>query len=304
MTTKEQLIEKHKSVRHPISWFLDALGMSSKTWYGSEHDDESDYWIRDLLIMPVLEDMPFYGYRKVHRQLRRDGWKINKKRIQRIMQKFNLMKTIKKRKVTTTNSRHGLYKYPNLIRDIVPSHPNQIWAADITYIFLANGVCYLASLIDVFTKKIRGWAIMSTLSEELILAALESALLNNPPPQYHHSDRGSQYCGIAYTGKLKAADIQISMSETGEHTQNPYAESFFRTLKVEEVYLKEYQDMADARKHITEFIEAVYTTKRLHASLNYQTPEEFEDAWTLSTNRVSLKSINIGIDKDGLAVVS
>lgn len=207
------------------------------------------------------------------------------------MKKFNLIKKPRKSKIITTNSRHGLPKYPNLIRDIIPSCPNQIWAADITYIFLANGVCYLASLIDVYTKKIRGWAIMGTLSVELILAALESALLNGRTPEYHHSDKGSQYCAYIYTDKLKSAGIQISMSETGEHTQNPYAESFFRTLKVEEVYLKEYESMEDAKRNITEFIEAVYTKKRLHASLDYQTPEEFEEAWTLSTNRVSLKSL-------------
>ncbi len=119
---------------------------------------------------------------------------------------------------------------------------------------------------------------MNTLQTVLIMTALEMALQTGIP-KYHHSDRGRQYCSYDYTGRLKEKSVQISMSEVGKSVDNAYAESFFRTLKVEEVYLNEYRDIEEARASIHEFIDIVYTTKRLHASLDYQTPEEFEDLY-------------------------
>jgi len=235
--------------------------------------------------------MPFYGYRKVYRQLKRDGWHINHKRIQRIMRKFNLIKKRRKSKPRTTNSNHGMPKYPNLIKDVVPSFPNHIWASDITYVQLADGsYCYLAGLIDVFTRRIRGWALMGTLSVELILGAWHHARSRYPAPHYHHGDKGSQYCAREYIAALMNDGVKVSMSEAGESTQNPYIESFWRSLKVEEVYLNEYETMEDAKNNIERFIEDVYTKKRLHQSLNYQTPEEFEEAWQSQHIEVSLKN--------------
>jgi len=170
--------------------------------------------------------------------------------------------------------------YPNLIQDIVPSFPNQIWAGDITYIKLGGGeCCYLAGLIDIFVRKVRGWALLGTLNTELILEAWKNARRKHPAPVFHHSDRGSQYCAVEYIAALRVDGTKVSMSAKGESTQNPYSESFWRTLKVEEVYLKEYETMADALKNIEPFIEVVYTKKRLHASLDYRTPEEFEEGW-------------------------
>ena len=196
------------------------------------------------------------------------------------MQRFGLIKKRRTYKLKTTNSRHGLPIYPNQIAGIVPSRPNQIWAADITYITLAGGThCYLAGLIDVFVRQVRGFALLGTLDTELILEAWQRAREKHPAPEFHHSDRGSQYCAAEYVAALKKDGTQVSMSAKGESTQNPYIESFWRTLKVEEVYLTEYETMADAQKNIGRFIEIVYAKKRLHASLGYQTPEEFEEAW-------------------------
>jgi len=243
-----------------------------------------------LLIDPILEELPFYGYRKVTKQLQRQGWRINKKKIQRIMRRFNTRKKRRKSKPRTTNSNHGLPWHPNLIKDVIPLFPNHIWASDITYIRLANGTyCYLAGLIDIFTRRMRGWALMGGMSVELILAAWRDALSKHPAPMYHHGDRGSQYCAYAYIAALTGAGTKVSMSAKGESTQNPYIESFWRTLKVEEVYLNEYETTTDARNNIARFIEDVYAKKRLHASLNYQTPEEFEAAWQKQHIHVSLK---------------
>jgi len=268
-----------------MSWFLEAIGLSPKCFQERKEDDDSDQWIRDLLIEPVLEEFPFYGHRKVTKELRRRRWRVNKKKIQRIMQKFGLVKKCRKYKLKTTDSRHGLPVYPNLIKDVAPSFPNQIWAADITYIKLAGGdCCYLAGLIDVFTRRIRGWALLGTLSTELILEAWHRARIKHPAPVFHHSDRGSQYCAAEYIAALGVDGTKVSMSAKGESTQNPYIESFWRTLKVEEVYLKEYETMADALQNIKNFIETVYAKKRIHASLDYRTPEEFEEGWKQRQN--------------------
>jgi putative transposase len=260
--------------------FVKAIGLSTKTWYSKTKEiPESDYWVKDELILPILEDMPFYGYRKVTKELKNQGWSINSKKVRRIMKHFKLFKKRKKFKPQTTDSRHNMHVYPNLIRGIVPDHPNHIWSVDITYIKLTKGFCYLAAIIDIFTRNIRGWAIMTHMDATLPIAALEQALSNHDAPEYHHSDRGSQYCSSAYTSVLKEHDIQISMSAKGTPTNNPYIERFFRTLKVEEVTMRDYETIGQAKQHIQEFIDVVYTKKRLHASLDYITPDEFEKRW-------------------------
>jgi len=240
----------------------------------------------------ILEEFPFYGSPRVTEELRRRGHTVNEKRIHRLMQRYGFCQKRRKYKPRTTNSHHGLPWYPNRIKDIVPAFPDQIWAADITYIRLATGsFCYLAGLIDVFTRKIRGWALMGTMSAELILAAWQHARKRHPAPVFHHSDRGSQYCAEVYINAVKKDGTAVSMSAQGESTQNPYIESFWRSLKVEEVYLKEYETRDDALKNIEHFIEIVYAKKRLHSSLGYQTPEEFESAWLLTKGRIPVTNL-------------
>jgi putative transposase len=249
----------------------------------------------------VLAEFPFYGYPRVTKELHRRGWQANEKRIHRLMQQYGFCQKRRKYKPRTTNSRHGLPWHPNRIRDIIPSFPNHIWAGDITYIRLANGTyCYLAGLIDVFTRKIRGWALMNTMSVELILAAWACARKSHPAPRFHHSDRGSQYCAEAYVAALQKDGAEVSMSEKGESTQNPYIESFWRSLKVEEVYLNEYETMADAQKNIGHFSEIVYAKKRLHSSLGYQTPEEFESAWPLTKGRIPVTNQITAVDRKAI----
>ena len=243
----------------PITWFLGILSLSSRSWYGATvADDKDEELVKEII--RVLEEFPFYGHRRATKELRRRGHPDNKKRVQRLMQERGLTQKRKKSKVWTTNSNHGLAIYPNLIRDITASFPDHIWVTDFTYIRLRNGFCYLATVLDVFTRQVRGWALMRTMEKELVITALHRAL-EKGTPCYHHSDRGSQYCSEAYIAILKEKAINISMSEKGEPTQNGFAESFFRTLKVEEVYLMEYDTLEDVMASVTRFIDIVYTKK-------------------------------------------
>ncbi len=260
---------------------LEAIGLSSKTWYAHEEEvDDTDDLVWKERIERILIDFPYYGFRRVHAQLLRDLHTINKKRVQRIMQEYKLVQKRRKYSITTTNSRHTLPTYLNLIATLVIAHPEHVWVADITYIRLPNGkFCYLATILDIFTRRIRGWALREHMREELVVEALNAALKRNGAPEYFHSDRGGQYCGKMHTEILERNGVQISMAATGVSVDNAFAESFFRTIKVEEVYLSDYADIADARRSIAQFIDVVYTHKRLHSSLGYLTPDEFEKAF-------------------------
>lgn len=216
------------------------------------------------------------------------------------MKKYRLSRKRRTRKPLTTDSNHPFRKFPNLIRNVISIVPDHIWASDITYVRLKHGFCYVAAIIDIFTKNIRGWSIGMSLEKGLALEALTSAL-KKAIPKIHHSDQGVQYCSYDYVEILQENNILISMSDTGEPTQNAYAERFFRTLKVEEIYLMEYDTIEDAKRSITRFIETVYTQKRLHQSLGYQTPEEFEAVWyQQNKGQASLQTKNPGIEQNSL----
>lgn len=223
-------------------------------------------------------DFPGYGYRRVTKALQRDGWVINHKRVLRIMREESLLCQLKRRFVPTTDSRHGLQTYPNLLADLALSAPDQAWVADITYIHLPATFAYLAAILDAYSRRCVGWELSRCIDTHLTLAALERALaLRQPPPGLiHHSDRGVQYASSAYVECLQERSIQISMSGKGNPYDNAKAESFFKTLKREEVYLKEYRTFTEAEANICTFIEDVYNTKRLHSSLGYRPPAEFE----------------------------
>jgi putative transposase len=184
----------------------------------------------------------------------------------------------KRPQVAPTNSRHSYGVYPNLLKGLQIVRPNQVWAADLTYIRMPRQFVYLAVLLDVFTRAIRGWELSGSLSEELTKAALQGALAQEHP-EIHHSDQGVQYAAHGYVQLLQGAQVQMSMAAKGTPTDNAFVERFMRTLKEEEVYLHEYRDLADARAHIGRFLEEVYMCKRLHSSLGYLPPAEFEAQW-------------------------
>jgi len=181
-----------------------------------------------------------------------------------------------KRYVRITFSQHGLGRYPNLIKDLEPEGPNHIWCGDITYIRVRAGSLYLAVLMDVFARAIRGWHLGRDLTEELVRTALERALATHPAPRIHHSDQGVQYAARGYVALLEAHGVQISMAAVGRPTENAYAERLIRTLKEEEVYVNDYEDYNDTYCRIGHFLDDVYMTKRVHSALGYLTPAEFE----------------------------
>lgn len=235
---------------------------------------------KDIEIKEQIEqiqlDFPYYGYRSITHAMKRIGQTHNHKKILRIMRKHGLKSQIVKLFKSYTNSKHKLPRYPNLIKKLTITEPNCIWGADITYIRLTHGFVYLAAVIDFYTKKIRGWELSKHLDAGLTIVALNKALANNPKPKIHHSDQGVQYCDYGYVWILRDREIQISMSDKGNPYQNNITESFFKTLKYNEVYLNEYESFEEAQSNIEHFIEIVYHKKRLHSSLGYLPPEEFE----------------------------
>jgi putative transposase len=232
----------------------------------------------DTAVQDICAQFPCYGYRRVTAELRRQGWLVNRKRVARRMKTMGLQAKKVARKRRTTNSEHSFPRYPNLVELLVVQRPDQVWVADITYIRLKHGFVYLAVLMDVFTRAIRGWHLDRSLDQSLTLTALQKALQNHCP-EIHHSDQGLQYAATDYTDLLKQHGIQISMAEVGEPTQNGHAERLMRTIKEEEVDLSDYQDYYDAYQQMGRFLEDVYMRKRVHSSLNYLTPAEFETQW-------------------------
>jgi transposase InsO family protein len=239
-----------------------------------------DKEVREAIKTVALE-IPVYGYRRVVAEVsRRRASRVNHKRVRRVMREENLVCRRPKRFRVTTDSRHSFHVYPNLARQMKPTSINQLWVADITYVRLPKGFCYLAAILDAFSRRVVGWSLESYLDAELTIAALQMALRTRPvsPESVHHSDRGVQYACTAYTALLKEHGIGISMSRTGNPYDNAQAERFMRTLKEEEVYLSDYDDVREARHSIGHFLEDVYNHKRLHSALGYLPPAEFEQS--------------------------
>ncbi|MDQ3694760.1 MAG: IS3 family transposase [Chloroflexota bacterium] len=233
--------------------------------------------VREAIERMVLA-FPGYGYRRVTHALRRAGWTVNAKRVLRLMRDESLLCQLKRRFVRTTDSRHGLGGYPNLLRERVLIGPNQAWVADITYVRLPTTFVYLAALLDAWSRRVVGWELSRTFDTDLSLAALERAITDRGPTPglVHHSDHGVQYASTRYGERLAVIDAQLSMAAIGNVYENALAESFFATLKREEVYLHEYQSVAEAQANLERFLDAVYNHKRLHSSLGYRPPSEFE----------------------------
>lgn len=290
MSKKRTLIKKHRDKQQPLSWHQSAIGLSRKCWKEKtnvETDPAIAAWKQK--IETVLSEMPCYGYRKVTAALKRTGEIVNHKKIMRIMGETGLKQKKRKYKPRTTDSRHKLRVFPNIIKEIIPMYPHHLWVADITYVRLPQGFCYVAIVLDVFTRKVVGWSIALHMEQSLVLEALEMALRAGTPT-FHHSDRGGQYCGNEYVQRLHSVGAQISMADTGVSVDNPFAESFNRTLKVEEVYLQRYESLEDARASIASFITEVYHAKRLHQSLDYLTPDEFSAQWNVQHQGHTLQS--------------
>jgi putative transposase len=258
----------------------------SSVYYAAQPAPDDEAMLKTVLL-DLAGQWPTYGYRRLTAMMRRLGWPVNGKRVRRWMEELELTGAPPKRTTRTTNSKHAFPRYDNLVKDLEISIPDQVWVADITYVRLHREFVYLAVLMDVFTRCLRGWHLSRSLDQGLTLAALERALVT-ATPQIHHSDQGVQYAATAYVERLKSRNIQPSMAALGEPRENGYAERLMRTIKEEEVDLSEYHDFADAQRQIRRFLDDVYNVKRIHSALGYLTPLEFEQQWRL--DRSSLGS--------------
>lgn len=266
---------------YPLAVACRVLDLSrSSYYYRPVAKDDGDL---EAQIETVANEFPLYGTRRVCQQLRRQphNLSIGRKKVRRIMAQKGLLRPQKRSRKRTTDSQHPYPRYPNLVKTLAVTHPDQVWASDIIYIRLQRDFVYLAIILDVFTRSIRGWCLSRTLDRQMTLTALRSAL-TQAAPEIHHSDQGVQYAAYEYTDLLQEHQVAISMAAVGRAEENGYAERFMRTIKEEEVELSEYLDFQDALGQIGHFIDDVYMTKRIHSSLGYLTPVEFETAWQLS----------------------
>jgi putative transposase len=264
----------------PVSRACDLTGVS-RSWYYQRptHRPEADLALQDELEQIVTE-CPAYGYRRVTRELVRRGWHVNHKRVLRIMREHSWLCRMLRSRPRTTLSDHKLPVFPNLLPETAVTGLDQVWVADITYIRLQHEFIYLAVILDAYSRRVVGWNLSRRLDVSLTLLALESALQSRQIPAgvLHHSDRGVQYAAHDYVARAQAAGMVQSMSRKGRPRDNPQAESFFRTLKTEQVYLSEYLDFEDAYRQIGRFLNQVYNQERLHSKLGYLPPAEFEAA--------------------------
>lgn len=243
---------------------------------------DKDIDLRDAIQRIALE-FPTYGRPRMTEELHRRGWQVGPNRVYRLMRDDNLLCLRRRRFVVTTDSNHDRPVYPNLASGMVLTDIDQLWVADITYIRLDLEFVYLAVILDAYSRRVIGWALDRTLDDELTIAALGMALERRIPAPglVHHSDRGVQYASQDYTDLLKSRGVTISMSRKGNPFDNAACESFMKTLKYEEVYRQEYEDVAEARASIEHFLERVYNQKRLHSALGYRPPVEFEEQMRL-----------------------
>jgi putative transposase len=276
---------------YPVKTLCAVLALPRSSWYyQAQATAETDL---QQAVEKVVAQSPTYGARRVQHQLRRDtvAFKtIGRKRVRRVLQQLGLQVRRKAAKKRTTNSQHPYPRYPNLVKELSVKRPEEVWVGDITYIKLGDGTfVYLAILMDVYTRIIRGWALSRSLGAELALAALHRALAHGTP-NIHHSDQGVPYAAYDYVAVLGARGIKPSMAAVGCADENGYAERVFRTIKEEEVALNEYPDYTTAQAQLGHFIDHVYLSKRIHSSLGYLTPAEFAAQWQTTQASSILKT--------------
>lgn len=259
-----------------------AVSLSKPTFYRWKKNDALPD--PDIHLRPIIHDIalhfPKYGYRRITHDLHRKGFVVNHKRVLRIMKEDNLLCIRKKFRPITTQSNHGHKIYPNLVLNMEITRINQVWVSDITYIRLLREFVYLAVILDLFSRKCIGWKLSRSIDAVLTLGSLEMAIAGRRQHGFggliHHSDQGVQYAAASYAERLMGEGIKISMSRRGNVYDNAFAESFMKTLKAEEVEMNEYGTFEDAQTNIGWFIDEVYNKKRLHSSIGYKPPVEFE----------------------------
>lgn len=259
------------------------IGLSPSSFYydpkiSREEREHQDADLRGK-IEEIQAELPESGYRPVEKYLKKRGIRVGERRIRRVMRKYSLHARLKRAFRVTTDSNHSHRVHPNHVQGMHLSGTNQVWGADLTYIRIDNGFVYLAVIMDLFSRKIIGWAISKRIDGDLALSALRMAIRRRQPPPgvIHHSDRGVQYLCREYTEELAQHGFIGSNSRKGNPYDNAFVERLMRTLKQQEVYLANYETYLDVVEQLPHFIEEVYNEKRVHSSLNYLTPNELEE---------------------------
>ena len=270
----------------PVAALCRNLQVSRQGYYAFVGRPPSARAGRDRALMEVVDQVhtksgETYGSPRVRQELRRVGLRVGKSRVERAMRSLGLCARPRRRfRVTTAaNPRHAVE--PNVLnREFSAERPNQRWVTDISYVWTDEGWCYLAVIIDLFSRAVVGWALDATLSTALPLAALDMALRRRRPDTLgllHHSDRGCQYTSQEYRAELAAHGLDVSMSRKGNCWDNAVAESFFSTIKAELIRRRRWQNRLELRSAVFEYIEVFYNRRRLHSSLGYRPPAEFEN---------------------------
>jgi putative transposase len=265
------------SQEYPIVTLCQVLNYPRSQVYYQSQPPSDETEIQEAIVKRCGQH-PTYGYRRITAMLQRQGHEINHKRVARLMRELSLVGKQPVKRKRTTNSNHSFGRYPNLVMDLAIERVDQVWVGDITYIRLQQEFVYLAVLMDVFTRSIRGWHLARSMEVSLTITALNKGLAKGRP-EIHHSDQGVQYAANEYVKLLEQHAVKISMAEVGQAWQNGYAERLMRTIKEEEVDLSEYRNFTEAYEQIEQFLEDVYMKKRIHSSLGYLTPDEYEKKW-------------------------
>ncbi len=264
MAAKRQCIEpEHRQLS--VARQCELIGLSRSSYY--RHDKVGTESEENLALMRLIDEEytrhPFYGSRKLRNWLRRQGYKVNRKRVQRLMRRMGLVSIAPKPNTSLAAKAHKVYPY--LLRGLEIDHPNQVWCSDITYVRLARGFVYLTAVMDWHSRYVLSWEVSVTMEEDFCVSALESALRRHGHPQIFNTDQGAQYTGEAFTGTLKREGIRISMDGKGRCTDNIMIERLWRSVKHEEVYLKEYESVAA-------LIQALKLYFRFYNYVSYCTP--------------------------------
>ena len=275
---------------HPVGRVCQVLGVPRSSYYARSRRPEparvrEDRHLKQEILAVHAANNGRYGTPRIERQLRRQGVTTSRRRVARLRCELGLKAKSTRRYRRTTDSKHSYPVAPNLLcRRFEACRPNQVWVGDITFLTAGQRWLYLAVLMDVFSRRIVGWAVSERIDEALTLKALERALEQRQPPRglIHHSDRGGQYCGKTYRDTLEAAGFAVSMSRKGDCWDNAMAESLIKTIKTE--LGRSFATPRLAHQELFEYIEGFYNTRRLHSGIDYQTPHEVERRAALSAS--------------------
>lgn len=259
---------KQLSIRRQCE--LLGINRSTKYYTPSERKKSDDDFYK-VLIFEIYKDYPFYGYRKVTKELQKMGYTINRKKVRRLKNEMGLRTIYPRPNLSKPAKGHKIYPY--LLRNLEISRPNQVWATDITYLRLEHGFVYLVAILDLYSRKVLSWEISNTLDAEFCCSTLNRALLKYGKPEIFNSDQGSQFTGNKFIGILEKNEIKISMDGKGRALDNIYVERLWRSLKYEDVYIKQYDSVKECRLGVKNYF-IFYNTKRFHQSLEYLTPDE------------------------------